>query len=128
MEHRKYSHADRRLRRRGWASEQCRIRTPRSDDRCPGRTAIYSHPCSLSLSFCLGFIIEPAGSHLARLLAPFRPHPYPSVRSTDLLCATGSPAGITPDAPRKTLSIFLRIKTHFHVILYSLASPSLHKQ
>lgn len=51
---------------------ECRIRTPRSDDRCPGRVAIYSHPCSLSLSLspslrshrCLGCIIEPAaGSH-----------------------------------------------------------------
>lgn len=56
---------------------ECRIRTPRSDDRCPGRVAIYSHPCSLPLSpfSCLMVSPPPRLHHRASHLAYVLPLP-----------------------------------------------------
>lgn len=100
-----------------------RIRTPRSNDRCPGRAAIYSHPCSPCLSVSppspTYLHLHPPGSSPAAATSlsfpsPSAPCPYPFARTN--LCATGFPAS-APGAPNERYLRECETKRHFHVAL-----------
>lgn len=71
-----------------------RIRTPRSNDRCPGRAAIYSHPCSPCLSVSppspTYLHLHPPGSSPAAATSLSFPSPFGPVslplRSNEPVC------------------------------------------
>lgn len=108
---------------------ECRIRTPRSDDRCPGRVAIYSHPCSLyppppSLSLPVLWSLRRLGLHHRarrrqppRLYAPFTLVLTLSVWSRPTLPVPQVLPRVWTTWRTSQNIILARTKIHFHGVL-----------